>query len=145
LTQRGLLPKLRLMAAFICRFVLSVCCLVLVLPAGWCRFVVGPAVSAKQEASKKAPGGCCDVCRCKEREKPRPEPKHPTAPSRCCCYELDWLKPNPPEKPVVDLSLMALPWPVDSASACSLLWYDPIRSIRGASPPLRLLKCVWLC
>jgi hypothetical protein len=99
----------------------------------------------KEESPKKSHGGCCDLCHCKDRDKPPPEPKHPTPPSRCCCYELDWLKPNPPEKPAVDLLLFAFITPVDSASTCAVVRHDLALSIPGPSPPLYLLKCVWLC
>jgi hypothetical protein len=118
---------------------------ILVLPPGWCRFVMVPAVSGKEQASKKAHNGCCDLCRCKEREKPRPEPKRPTPPFRCCCYELHLLKPNPPEKPVVDTWLLGPITPPDSASTGAVLRHDLGFTIPGPSPPLHVLKCVWLC
>jgi hypothetical protein len=132
------------MPAFIRRFLLIACGIVVVPPPAWCQFVTFPQVHGKAETPKKAHDGCCDSCGCKDREKPPREPKHPVPACRCCCYELDWLKPNPPEKPVVDLSLLAFLTP-HSGSEFATLRHDLGLSLRGPSPPLHLLKCVWLC
>ncbi len=135
--------KLAAMGAFIRRVLSTACCLVLVLPPGWCRFASARGARDEEEAPQQAHGGCCDLRHCKDREKCPPEPKHPTSPSRCCCYERDWLKPNPPEVRVVDLSLMAMVIPEEST--CAVLRNQLCLSIPGPSPPLHLLKCAWLC
>jgi|SRR5436309_1143346 len=134
-------------------------CVVLALPPGWCRFVYFPVVRGrdkapavargKDEARKEGPRGCCNLGRCEQPDEPapgspKPDAPKPAPPSRCC-YELDWLKPNPPAKPVVDLSLMAFVTPEDSASTCAVWRHDPGLSFPGPSPPPHLLKCVWLC
>jgi hypothetical protein len=135
------------MSAFICRVLFAAGSLVLLLPPSWCNFVCRPAIWGKQngDGAKKTHGWNCDLCQCKDRGKPPPEPNHPLPPSRCCCLELDWLKPSPPEKLVIDLSLSAFVAPQDSHSKCAAVRHETDLSIPGLSPPLHLLKCVWLC
>jgi hypothetical protein len=133
------------MGRFVLRSLLTVCCLVLALPPGWCSIVSAPVARDKEVPPKKAHSGCCDLCHCKDREKPSPEPKQPAPPSRCCCYELDWLKPNPPVTAQADLSLVAFVTPLDNIPTVAPVGYDLDLSIPVPSPPLHVLKCVWLC
>lgn len=115
------------------------------MPPGWCSIVPAPVARDKEEPPKKTRGGCCDLCHCKDREKPSPEPKQPAPPFRCCCYELDWLKPNPPLTAQADLSLVAFVAPQDDIPIVAAAGYDLDLSIPVPSPPLDVLKCVWLC
>jgi hypothetical protein len=131
------------MDALLRRLLLTACCLVLMLPPGWCRFVSVPTAWGQEEAPKKSHRGCCDCCPRNDPQKPPPGPKQP--PPRCCCYGLDWLKPNPPEKARADLALFAFTTPEASASTGVVVRRDFCLSIPGSAPPLYLLKCVWLC
>lgn len=121
------------------------CCLVLAMPQGWCSYF--PALCGKVvgDYSKKAHGGCCDQCHCKDMEKPPHVPEAPSPPSRCCCYELDWLKPNPPLSVEADLWLVGVVvleiGNPDSASKMLELGL----TIHVPAPPIYLLNCVWLC
>ena len=128
------------------RLILSASFLVMLLPPCWCGFVSVPTFRTTKETSKKPHSGCCDNCCCKGRKKPPPEPEQPVPPCRCCGYgcEVDWLKPNPPENPVVDSALFMFFVPQDLGSTCAVV-HDADLSIPGPSPPLHVLKCVWLC
>lgn len=126
------------------RSLLTVCCLVLAMPPGWCSIVSAPVASDKEVPPNKAHGGCCDLCHCKDREKPSPEPKQPAPPSRCCCYEHDWLPPNQPVRVETNLSLVAFVTLLNNPTVAAVR-YDLDLSIPVPGPPLQVLKCVWLC
>ena len=145
MTKRALSQRLICMGTFVLRSLSATCCLVLLLPPGWCSIVCAPVVESKGEGPKKTHGGCCDLCPCQDREKPPAEPNKPAPPSRCCCYELDWLKPKPPPRPVVDLSLFAFVTPADRAPTSATVRHELDLSIPVPSPPVHVLKCVWLC
>jgi hypothetical protein len=119
--------------------------LVLVLPPGWCRFVCLPIIRSAKAESPQSHGGCCDLCHRQDREEPAPEPPKPPPPSRCCCYELDWLKPTPPKKIEADLSLAAYLTPMHDLPPRAVRPDGLGLSLPGPSPPLHILKCVWLC
>lgn len=119
--------------------------LVQLLPSGWCSIVTLPGVGGGNEAPKKDHGGCCDLCHCKDREKPPPEPSRPLPPPRCCCYELDWLKPPSQVKVEVDISFVVFLVPSDRLAMCGVLQHRLDVSTPVPSPPLQILKCVWLC
>jgi hypothetical protein len=133
------------MAVFIGQVLFTASSLLLLLPPNWCSFMCHQAAFGTQEVPKKTCRGCCDLGHCRGREQPPPEPNHPSLPSGCCSFEIDWLKPNPPEKPIIDLSLPTFVVPKDSDSKCVAVRLDPDLSVPGPSPPLHLLKCVWLC
>ncbi len=124
------------------RFLAILCCVNLALPPGWCRIVcpvrVGSPVAAKH-------GGCCELCGCKDSEKPSPVTPEPTFPQRCCCYELDWLKPPPPVSTEVDLGPVVFVTFADAFRAAPRLWLRPDLAIPVPSPPHRILHCVWRC
>jgi hypothetical protein len=127
------------------RTLLIVSCLVLAMPQGWCSYFPALCGKVKGESTKKAHGGCCDLCHCKDREKPPPEPEAPSQPSWCCCYELDWLKPNPPSSVEADLLLVGFVMPVIGNPACTRTLLEPGLTIHVPSPPIYLLNCAWLC
>lgn len=132
------------MSRSVVRSLLTVCCVVVVLSPGWCSTVAAPVTGSTEEPTKQAPGGCCELCHCKDREKPPPEPKQPAPPSRCCCYELDWLQPNQPVTVEADPLLVAFVTLLDNPSVVAV-GYDLDQSIPVPAPPLHVLKCVWLC
>jgi hypothetical protein len=90
------------------------------------------------------------MCPCEQPDEPAPDsPKpdspKPAPPSSCCCYDLDWLKPSPPQKVKADMSVVAF-LPLTSGLPPGAVLPDQLGlSIPGPSPPLHLLKCVWLC
>lgn len=133
------------MGRFALRTLLTLSCLVVLMPQGWCNYVPALCGKVKAEEPKKAHGGCCDLCQCKDREKPPPEPEAPSPPSRCCCYELDWLKPNPPLLVKADLPLVGFIVPVVGNPACADMLLEPGLTIHVPSPPIHVLNCVWLC
>lgn len=66
-------------------------------------------------------------------------------PSRCCCYELNWLKPPDPVKVDLDVSFVAI-------IASAALYPTDVRvnelaltDVPTPSRRLHLLYCVWLC
>lgn len=120
-------------------------CLVLTMPQGWCSYFPALCAKLKGESAKKAHGGCCDLCRCKDSERPPPEPEAPSAPSWCCCYELDWLKPTPPLSVEPDLVPVGFLGPVVAIPASTSNPLEPGQIIFGPSPPVHVLNCVWLC
>ena len=122
------------------RLLAVLCCINLALPPGWCC-IVCPVRVEPPAVTKHA--GCCDLCGCNDREKPAtPEP---TPPARCCCYELDWLKPLPPVSTEVDTAQVVF-LPLDDAfRAAPRLCLRPDLAIPVPSPPHRILHCVWLC
>jgi hypothetical protein len=119
--------------------------LILALPPGWCEFVSLPTISSSDEAPKKHHGGCCDLCDCPDREKPAPEPPQPASPSRCCCYELDWLKPPLPVSAEADHAPVAFISLADALGVAPRMSVDPDLAIRVLSPPHCILHCVWVC
>jgi hypothetical protein len=134
------------MGTRVLRSLLTACCLVLMLPPGWCGLVPTPAAGAKAEAAKKAPGACCEPCPCKRQRKPPPGSSRPAPPPcRCYCYDLDWLKPPAPEKAEADLSPAAFVAPADCLPTYDVLRHDRDLSLPVPSPPPHVLKCVWLC
>ncbi len=124
------------------RLLAVLCCVNLALPPGWCS-VVRLARAEPSSAAKHA--GCCDLCGCPEREKPAPVPSEPTPPSRCCCYELDWLKPPPPDSAEGDPAPVAFFPFADAHRVAPLLWFRSDLAIPVPSPPHRILHCAWLC
>jgi hypothetical protein len=137
-------PRLSLMVSAALRFVLNLCCfVVLLLPAGWCRSACARAPVAKQEAPKGDKGGFCHSCPCKAPEKPVPR-QAPSCP-QCCCNQPDWLKPSGPQKITAAFSLPATITPPPSSAPSTTLRSDLDLSIPGPCPPLHVLKCVWLC
>ena len=124
---------------------MTVCCLVLAMPQGWCGHL--PALRGKVtgEAPKKLHGGCCDLCHCEDSEKPPPEPEAPAPPSRCCCYELDWLKPNPRVAVEADAALVGFVERVVGTLPHVSAPLEQGLTIHAPAPPIHLLKCVWLC
>lgn len=127
------------------RVVIAVSALTLILPPGWCSFVSFKKVEPRHETPTKVNGNCCDLCHCRKQEKPpAPIPELPPR-TRCCCYELDWLKPPLSEQVDDDLTFSVpldltgqrfAPYAICAAADLSL----PV-----PSPPLHVLKCVWLC
>lgn len=130
---------------FVLRSLVLVTSLVLALPPGWCNFVPSQKSGKSEETPKKAHGGCCDLCHCQDREKPPPQHDKPIPLTRCCCYELDWLKPSPPEEidsdPVLSVPLII----VDAHPSCFCVGVAADLTLPIPSPPLHVLKCVWLC
>lgn len=124
------------------RFIAMLCCVNLALPPGWCSMAFPP--HAQPPAAAKH-GGCCKLCGCKDREEPPPAAPKPVPPARCCCYELDWLKPPLPVTVQLDGGLVALLPPPDAIPAEPSLRLVSDLAIRGPSPPLHVLNCVWLC
>ena len=118
------------------------CCFNLALPPGWCS-IACPVRAEPPVAAKHA--GCCDLCGCGDREKPAPVAPEPTPPSRCCCYELDWLKPPLPISAEADHIPLAFISFADAFRAAPRLWFHPDLAIPVPSPPHRILHCVWLC
>jgi hypothetical protein len=145
LTQEPIRDILIAMSALSRRFLLTACCLVL-LPQSWCSFVaVAQGCGREKKTVSKAQSSCCDLCQCGNRQEPTPEPKRPIPSSQCRCCQLDWLKPKPPQNPVVDLSLFAFLAGLEADSTRPAVQRDLGMSIPGPSTPLHLLKCVWLC
>jgi hypothetical protein len=117
----------------------------LALPPGWCS-LVQLSHPETPEAPAGAHGGCCDLCGCKDWEKPPPPPSAPMPPpSRCCCYELNWLPPPHPEKVGRDHSLPALLPALIVPVAAGIACPEPDRTLHVPAPPLNLLHRVWLC
>ncbi len=134
-----------LMGSTILKSLVLASSLILALPPGWCNIVSLPTISSGDEAPKKDHGGCCDLCHCPDRDKPAPEPPQPVSPSRCCCYELDWLKPPLPVSTEADHAPVAIISFADAFGAAPRLWFHPDLAIHVPSPPHRILHCVWLC
>src|SRR5438552_895215 len=134
------------------RSLVLVCSLTVALP-GWCCFVPIPKADENAQAPKKKTESCCDLCQCKDGQKPSadtrpessqtpsPKPPQPVPASRCCCYEPDWLKPNPPEKLAADFSVALVFLPVDCLPTCGVLLHSLDVSLPAAGPPLNVLKC----
>lgn len=124
------------------RLLAVLCCVNLALPPGWCS-IARPVRAEPPAVAKHA--GCCDLCGCQDREKPAPVAPEPTPPSRCCCYELDWLKPPLPVSADVDRAPVALISFADAFRTAPRLWFQPDLAIPVPSPPHRILHCAWLC
>src|SRR5262245_61014215 len=124
---------------------LTVCCLLLAMPQGWCSHI--PALCGKGQYTpprKAHARDCCVPCCGEGCRKPPEAPPAPPKP-RCCCYELDWAKPNAPVKAEADplTAGFAVPVACDTARAHSPLKSQP--AARGPARPVHVLKCVWLC
>ena len=136
---------MKIMRCFALRTLTVLACLVLLMPLGWCSVVCSPRGDTKQDTPQPTHGGCCDLCHCGERQHPPPAPESPRPPTRCCCYEQDWLKPDLPVKAEVGwfpLGLLAVE-KQDSTAKSSFAAPDVFT--RGPSPPIHVLKCLWLC
>jgi len=118
------------------------CCANLALPPGWCSIVFRPRA---EPAAPAKHGGCCAPCGVKDREKPPPPAPKPVPPARCCCYELDWLKPPPPVSVKADWGPVIFISPDEDFRAEPSLRLGPGLAICEPSPPLHVLNCVWLC
>jgi hypothetical protein len=123
------------------RLLAVLCCVNLALPPGWCSMAFRPRAEPTAPAKH---GGCCDSCGCKDRKKAPPAAPQPVRPARCCCYELDWLKPPPPVSVKADQVPAAFLPPDEAVRPASGVW-SPSEVIRGPSPPFHVLECVWLC
>jgi len=124
------------------RLLAILCCANLALPPGWCSIVFRPRAEPPAPVEHH---GCCDLCARQDREKPPPPAPKPVPPARCCCYELDWLKPPPPVSVQADCAPVIF-IPTDGAvRAEPSLLFNPDQAICGPSPPLHVLHCVWLC
>jgi hypothetical protein len=123
--------------------------LVLLLPPGWCCFVPLPVITGVAKAAEQCRGGCRQAGRCKVsckgKGKAPVQPPLPAPPCPYCCYEPDWLKPAPPEQVGADRSSVALAAPIDRPPAPTVLRHPLDLSLPDPSPPLHILKCVWLC
>lgn len=144
LRTQSLASRLINMSCIVAKILVIASSVLLALPPGWCTFISLPIVRAKSEASTKAHGGCCDLCRCPDQAKP-PQPQEPTPPSRCCCYELDWLKPVPPQRVEVDTTSAIFIVPSNCSPGQRIASQDLDLSIPVPSPPLQILHCVWTC
>lgn len=121
------------------RLLAILCCVNLALPPGWCCVVC--AVRVEPPAVTQH-AGCCDLCGCKDHDKPATPA--PAPPSRCCCYEMDWLKPPLPVGTDIGPALAAL-MPLNAFWAAPRQWLQPEVAVLVPSPPHRILHCVWLC
>lgn len=90
------------------------------------------------------PGWCCIVCPVRD-DREKPATPEPAPPARCCCYELDWLKPPPPVSTEVGPAPVAFLPPDAAFRAAPRLWFRPDLAMPVPSPPHRILHCVWLC
>jgi hypothetical protein len=121
-----------------------VCALFLVLPPGWCCFIL--EAQAVDSSADAAPAKSKKTCCCDHESKPEPKPPK-DRPARCltCYLPLDSLKPSAAPKFTPDAACvpLAVLLPPIVAGAGNLL---PL--CRDASPPsssLHVLHCVWLC
>jgi hypothetical protein len=133
------------MRSLVLRTLLTACCIVLALPAGWCCYVSPRRLDEGKELPTTTHAGCRDLCGCQDREQPPPPPSEPSFPWECCCYELNGLLPPAPERADCDLSLPVL-LPVAATGTCWEMSRPALDlSLPVPSPPLHVLHCVWLC
>jgi hypothetical protein len=131
----------RIVANILC----FICCIILVMPQGWCCFF-SPLPCCKAESA------CCEVAK-------------PVKPNCCCCEKTptdteesapqpiklkcpkcihDVLKPT--AKVVVDFDLFCIGLlEFDVASAVATISPNAIVSLFGDGPPLHLQLCIWRC
>src|SRR6516164_6665469 len=118
--------------------------LVLGLPPGCCLLAL-PFAWAGEKAPAKGTSGCCDRCHRKDRQNPSPKPPRPIPASLCCCDKLAWLKPAPRAAIDTDTPVPAYLAPLACVPPGTIRRADIDLAIPGPSPPLHILKCVWLC
>jgi hypothetical protein len=124
------------MSAGLIRLLSLGCGLLLALPPAWCCYNPLPRGPAPAEP---AHASCCH-----KKEAPKPAPCQPP-PVHCPCYDRNTAPPAGPTKITADLSH---PVPLALAAADDHRAGPPFDAgpVRlTLSPPLHLLKCLWLC
>lgn len=130
------------MSHFILRSLVLTCSFVLALPPAWCSLV---ASARAEEVTVRTSGGCCDLCTCGEKERIPTSPVEPLLPSRCCCYELNWLKPSDPVKVDFDFHFIEIVVPISVWRTSDVVIPRTETTLPTPSRRLHLLHCVWLC
>src|SRR6266849_10322876 len=123
------------------RYVVLCNALLLALPPGWC--CVTPARTVESKAKTPPP---CTCCHCSEANDLQQTslPAKPTIPSKPCCKSSNFAVAASPEKsvkmPATGLVTFAIG--LNAASTGHLVI---VPSLPIPSPPLHVLKCLWLC
>lgn len=127
------------------RVVAVVCGVFIALPSGWCC-MVGAATVAASVRCPAPPKACCK-CGCPTDPAPGKSDHKPAQndPSRCCCADKATVKQDDGAY-VHDVTFVGSPFfslPVSDngggGSPCGRF------AVPVPSPPLHVLKCVWLC
>jgi hypothetical protein len=121
----------------------------LVLPAGWCCFAPPRAAVRANAAASAVAGeepGCCHRVPSHADHGTTPEREEaPAAPKTSCCCVVEAPLPTGPETSVAQPAVASLVLLVSEADYPAV-GYDPVPDIQPhASPPPRLLHCVWIC
>src|SRR5262249_8749138 len=129
-------------------FLATLCSLTLVLPAGWCCYVVPEYCCSTADAKDPAPGQPEKKCCCPHEELAQPAQSQPTpkpSPASNCCCERQPLAPLEREAPSPGLSL-ALDMPAPEANPANGFQGCGVDDISSpVLPSLHVLHCVWRC
>jgi hypothetical protein len=110
----------------------------LLLPQGWCCFVLCVAPAPPKPPVPSPPSCCESSCPVPADE----APSEPTQPLLCCCDDLS--SDRPPQQVVVTADLTVSDPPSDPPSA-EQRPAAPNAPFVASSPPAHILQCVWLC
>ena len=121
------------------RILVPIHCWLLVMPLGWCCWLVPSLAVARTETPEPA---CC--CCCDREENAPAKPKEAPDVPPCCCKPLPMAFLTMPDD--TDAPLPALPVMFESPQdfIADFMWMQAVIHI-DPSPPLHILHCLWLC
>ena len=126
------------------------CCLstaILLMPQGWCCWLPPMQcceVVSQQSCCKAAPKAEPTCCHCQKESSPEEDQPATPLPQKCAKCLHDTIKPTPTDH-IDSAPLLSYLLPMDTMGRI-VGWNGISQETRpGASPPLHVQLCVWLC